>query len=80
MLPIAALITFAAIQDLFRSFMQNRQSAHRPGLLLKSLSAVSEAPMSGKVSAEVRCEGRFRYSDLKEASWGAMGFEWDLVG
>jgi hypothetical protein len=32
------------------------------------------------VSAEVRWEGRFRYSDLKEASSGAMGFEWDLVG
>jgi hypothetical protein len=36
--------------------------------------------MSEKASAEVRCEGRFRYSDLKEASSGAMGFEWGLVG
>jgi hypothetical protein len=35
---------------------------------MRSLSAVSEAPASGQVVDRGALEGRFRYSDLKEAA------------
>jgi hypothetical protein len=44
------------------------------GFVPTSLSAVSEAPTSEELGVETQCPGRFRYSDLKEAAPGTMGF------
>jgi len=44
-------------------------------LVTGSLRAVSEAPTSEEVGSRDAVEGRFRYSDLKEAAPGGL---WDL--
>ena len=53
---------------MIRTGAPNRRDTRRGGSILRSLSAVSEAPASRQVVDCVVWEGRFRYSDLKEAA------------
>ena len=46
------------------------------GLVMRSLSAVSEAPTREDLQFRCAVYGRFRYSDLKEAALRTMGFVW----
>ena len=53
--------------------MSSGGAGKRRRLVLRSLSAVSEAPTSEDLSFRCAVKGRFRYSDLKEAAPGDYG-------
>jgi hypothetical protein len=58
----------SANRELSRNASAKRASRKSAGLVLRSLSAVSEAPPSEELGVETPCRGRFRYSNLKEAA------------
>jgi len=71
--------TLAFARLLHHHFLHAGEAAQRRAqvshaLVPISLSAVSEAPTSEHLSFRCAVKGRFRYSDLKEAARGTMGF------